>query len=57
MVGVTTALYPHSWIFAGGRITKTDLRGQGFSDALADDPQAIGVIELARSRLPARQRH
>jgi len=49
MVGVTTPLYPHSWIFAGGRITKTDLRGQNFSDALGSDPQAIGVIELARS--------
>ena len=49
MVGVTTPLYPHSWIFAGGRITTTDLRGQNFSDALRSDPQAIGVIELARS--------
>ncbi len=46
---VTTPLHPHSWIFAGGRITKTDLRGQNFAEALSGDPQAIGVIELARS--------
>jgi magnesium transporter len=49
MVDVTTPLYPRSWIVTGGRITKTDLRGQQFSDAVASDPQAVGVIEMARS--------
>ena len=49
MDGVTTPLYPHSWMFAGGRHHQDRPAWPELRRCSTSDPQAIGVIELARS--------